>query len=188
MSTDNIDVSKAQGEQLVQAIQSLQHIIDMQQTRQQSVVRRVNLLYRISFIAITVLVLSMSVLVIVLATHLPGLTVSINKMNQHFADITDNMETMRRSMYVMQDNVDALPSIIRNIDHMHSSTRQMSKDVNAMGGHMSGINQTMQTMTLSVTDMKQSFQAMDRSVYHMRRDVDHMSAPMRMFNSINPLR
>lgn len=186
MSADSVDAR--QDEQVLQVVRTLQNIIEIQQNRQQSLVKRVNLLYRISFIAITVLVLSLSIMVIVLATYLPGLTQSITKMNQYFSDITDDMEVMRRSMYVMQENVDALPSIIRNIDHMHSSTQQMSRDVNNMSGHMSGINQTMQTMTVSVTDMKQSFQTMDQSVYQMRRDVDHMSKPMRMFNSVNPFR
>lgn len=176
-----------QEELLGQALLKLQRVLATQQERQQRTAQRVSLLYKVSLVSFGVLVLSMSFMIILMATQLPLLTGAINQMNTHFAAITADMEVMRRGMYAMQRNVDSLPLIVQNIDTMYSSTTQMRQDVGTMQQHLAQIRQDMHAMSANVTDMRQSFNVMDNSVTLMQHNVRHMSAPMRMFNSFNPL-
>jgi len=171
---------------LEESVIKLKNIIEMQQTRQQTVVRRVDMLYKISFIAFTVIVFSMSLLMIVMASQMPELTKSIGNMNTHFASITEDMEVMRHKMHIMQDSVSSLPPIIQGIDTMQSSTGDMSGNVAQMTNHMLRINQNLSQLSHSVTDMQQSFKTVDNTVLDMRGDVQHLSQPIRLFNTMNP--
>lgn len=118
---------------LGQALLQLQRILLTQQERQQRTARRVSLLYKISLVAFAVLVLSMSFMIILMATQLPLLTSAIDQMNTHFAAITTDMEVMRRGMYAMQHNVDSLPSIVQNMDTIHANEPRRAKNSAAHG-------------------------------------------------------
>ncbi len=158
------------------------------EVRQSRIESRLVWLYQLAFIAFVILVASISFMTIILSQQVPGMTAAITHMNGRFSEIADDMVNMERSVGLMGTNMDTLPRMVSHVDEIHGSVAFMSHDVSAMAGHMASIDAGVGAMELNILDMRQSFEVMDLTVGRMGKDVNHMSQPMRMFNSLNPLR
>jgi hypothetical protein len=156
--------------------------------RQSRIEARVTLLYQLLFGAVIVLVASLSFLTIILSRQIPDATAAVTGLNEHFALVADHMDQMERSMRVIEGGMYSLPNVIAHVDTMHGGVAFMSQDVTAIADSVATIDNRVGTMTTSLTDMRQSFQVMEQTIGVMRRDVNHLSQPMRMFNWMNPFR
>lgn len=175
-----------QSETLGRAVLGLQALLEAERLRQDELSRRVNTLYRISFAVFAILLVSMSFMVIALALLLPPLVKAVDQMNAYFAEITADMEVMQQRMHAMRYSMESMPDIVRNMDAMNESTTNMSGRVAEMRQAMSRMTADIETMSASVSDLRHSFGLMNVTVANMQGNVQHMSAPMRMFNLFNP--
>jgi hypothetical protein len=152
------------------------------------IARRVSFLMRSSFIGFGLVVGAFFFMILVLSTQMDQVTTLITTMNTHFSSMNDDMDYMLSAMAEMDHHVGHLPRIVSHMDGMYH-------DMQTIALNMAQIHQDMVAMTGdlgqlggNVTDMRHSFRGVDTSVQIMRQDVQHMSAPMRMFNFFNPMR
>lgn len=171
-----------------EAIDRLQHVIQLLGERQEFLDRRISALSRLALFDLFAVVLSISLLVIILSVQAPELRTAVATMNLHFGAMSDDMYNIRRSMARMTEDVSALPGIIREVDSIQGSVGQMSNRIGTMSTRVGTMNTNLGLMTQQVNDMSLSFAVMDDTVMRMMQDVNHLSKPMRMFNQMNPFR
>ncbi len=171
-----------------EAIDRLQHVIQLLGERQEFLDRRISALSRLALFDLFAVVLSISLLVIILSVQAPELRTAVATMNLHFGAMSDDMYNIRRSMARMTEDVSALPGIIREVDSIQGSVGQMSNRIGTMSTRVGTMNTNLGLMTQQVNDMSLSFAVMDETVMRMMQDVNHLSKPMRMFNQMNPFR
>lgn len=167
-------------------VQKIMRIIQLKEDQSKITDSRVSALYRLSLISFSILVISISSLVILLAAQMPNVSKAIMTMNTHFAAITENMERMRQDMGEMEAYINSLPDIVTHMDHMHSNIVSMDDHINTMAIKMDSIEGNLAQVVNRVGNMRESIQWVDSSVYFMRSDLQRMSSPMRMFNFFNP--
>ncbi len=168
------------------AVEKLNRVIRVLGEQNFHLEQRLATLYRFFFIAFSLLVISLSFLVIILAKQMPQITHAIAKMNGYFATVSNEMSRVDRSMQVMEENMDSMPSIISNVDRIHGDMAYLSSDIGKMSMTMDNMDDNMGWMTTNLADMRHSFGIMDHTVYGMGRSVNQMSTPMRMFNWMIP--
>lgn len=178
----------ANEERINEAIDRLQHVIQLLGERQEFLDRRISALSRLALFDLFAVVLSISLLVIILSVQAPELRTAVATMNLHFGALSDDMYNIRRSMARMTEDVTALPGIITEVDHIHGSVGQMSDRIGTMTTRVATMNTNLGLMNQQVNDMSLSFAVMDDTVMRMMQDVNHLSKPMRLFNQMNPFR
>jgi len=178
----DIDYAKS----LDQSIDRLGDIIQRLEVRQNGIERRFNMLYQTAAVALTIIVLSITLLVVVLSLQLPQMTTAMLEMNDKFSSVSKNMARMDRVIDEINSDMQSLPQIIGHVDRVNSSLLTMNGGVSMIGEDMVRIDNSIGGITLSVTDMRNSFYYMEGNVGGMGRDVNNLSQPMRIFNRMNP--
>lgn len=174
-------------ERLDRAIDQFERIIRRLDGRQSVLEHRITTLYQVASITFAVIIFTLSFLVIILSTQVPGMTAAIENMNLRFGRIADNMVRMERTVLDMENYMSTLSEIIANVDHVHGSVADMTGDVGQMGEALAAIDSDLGRVSATVADMRDSFAVMEHRVREMGRDVNRMSQPMRLFNQFNPL-
>ncbi|WP_462320681.1 hypothetical protein [Halochromatium sp.] len=172
-------------DQAMDRFAALMRRIDARQSRIEA---RVALLYQLLFGAVIVLVASLSFLTIILSRQIPDATAAVTGLNEHFAQVADNMDRIEHSMQVIDTGMQSLPTVIAHVDSMHGGVAFMSQDVTQIAQAIAIIDDSVGTMSTNLTDMRHSFRLMEDTVGRMGQDVNQLSQPMRMFNWMNPFR
>jgi len=175
-------------DRLDEAIARFASLIRAMEQRQSRIEARLASLYQLTFVAFGVVVASIAFLTIILSSQAPEITAALTAMNGRFAEVSDDMVRMERTVRTMGTDMKKMPVIVAKLDRMHGSVSTMSYDLGEMAGTIGEIDDQIAMMGVTIGDMRQSFQVMEQTVGRMGVDVHHMSQPMRMFNWMNPFR
>lgn len=180
---DNIEEDKL----LHLALKHFTHIMSLRSDLNLRVAKRVTFLLRTSFMGFGLIIGAFFVMALILSTHIKHVTTTITTMNTHFTHMNDDMDQMLIAMGSMDKNVNTLPDMVAHINKMYHSVDRMADDMRVIHANMASINHSMGSLSQKVTDMKISFRYLDSSMSTMRNNVNHMSSPMKLFNSFSPL-
>lgn len=108
-------------------------------------------------------------------------------MTGQFSSMSNDMSTIRTTLYSMDRNISYVPAITQ-------STRDISNTVGEMRAEVDGTERTIANLDLEVfgitnqvNKITREIHSIDPAVRHIGRDVYRMSGPMRMTNQYNPM-
>ncbi|GAB6042295.1 hypothetical protein [Endothiovibrio diazotrophicus] len=127
-------------------------------------------------------------LIRLLTGHMNDLITTVDTMNRQMTSMSGDMAIMRRTVERMERDVQAVTPITTDVGRMR-------EEMERMDGHVAAIDQRLQHVNGNMVQIGQDVGAMSRHLVVMQRNIDHiggsvhrMSAPMKMFNQMNPLR
>jgi hypothetical protein len=164
------------------------HILDQQFAMHLRVARRTTSVVRFGMISLAVVGLSMFLLLLTLAYQIQPMIGAVNTMNGHFTHISDNMLTMKDAILEMENNISPLPIMTGEMHRMQGSVRDLTGTTNSLSLRMDNLDTNLASVTQSVTRMTSSFAFINQTVGIMGADVNRMSGPMRVFNSMTPFK
>ena len=129
-----------------------------------------------------------AVLLLTLAYQIQPMIGAVNTMNSHFTHISENMLIMKDSILEMESNISPLPLMVGEMSRMRGSVRELTGSTNSLSLRMDNLDTNMASITQSVTRMTSSFALINQTVGVMGADVNRMSGPMRVFNSMTPFK
>ena len=164
------------------------HILDQQFAMHLRVARRTTSVVRFGTTSLAVIGVSMFLLLLTLAYQIQPMIGSVNTMNGHFTQISQNMRLMKDAILEMEANVSPLPLMSGEMYQMQGSVRELTGSTNGLSLRLDNLDTNMASITQSVTRMTSSFAFINQTVGIMGADVNRMSGPMRVFNSMTPLK
>ncbi|MBF0157903.1 MAG: hypothetical protein HQL58_00090 [Magnetococcales bacterium] len=140
---------------------------------------------RLIRVVLTVLAISSSVILFLVADLTGSMTQMIDSMNtmyHHFGYMSNDMSLITVSVKNMGQNIEGIPVIAE-------SMQQMSRDVGGMESSVVGMSQRMQSMERGIAaidrgvwEMSGRFNSVTRAVSRMNYNVNQMARPTDMMN------
>jgi len=140
------------------------HILDQQFAMHLRVARRTTSVVRFGMISLAVVGVSMFLLLLTLAFQIKPMIGSVNTMNGHFTQISDNMRLMKDAILEMEANVSPLPLMSGEMYRMQGSVRELTGSTNSLSLRMDNPDTNMASITQSVTRMTSSFAFINQTV------------------------
>lgn len=171
--------------------QAMLHFSNIMETRIKlnlMVAKRVTFLLRFSFIGFGIVAVGGFATLLLMHHQLPDIRKATGHINDHFMTMNNNMYFIRHSMMAMDHSVAYLPAITQDMQGIHRSVDAISRDMTTMSRGVSILNYDIAQLSVAVATINSSFYIMNYQVGRMSVDVDHLSAPARMFNRFNPFK
>ena len=164
------------------------HILDQQFAMHLRVARRTTSVVRFGMISLAVVGVSLFLLLLTLAYQIQPMIGAVNTMNGHFTHISRNMGVMKEAILEMESNISPLPLMVGEMSRMRGSVRELTGSTNSLSVRIENLDTNMASITQSVTRMTSSFALINQTVGVMGADVNRISGPMRVFNSMTPFK
>ena len=164
------------------------HILDQQFAMHLRVARRTTSVIRFGMISLAVVGVSLFLLLLTLAYQIQPMIGAVNTMNGHFTHISRNMGVMKEAILEMESNIRPLPLMAGEMYRMQGSVGDLTGSTNSLSLRMNNLDTNMASITQGVTRMTASFALINQTVGIMGADVNRMSGPMRVFNSMTPFK
>ncbi|MBF0157902.1 MAG: hypothetical protein HQL58_00085 [Magnetococcales bacterium] len=152
------------------------------------IARRVTAILRVGMVSMGVVAIIFLLLLLVLTSKITYMIDVIDTMNYQFTSMAKDMATMRTVIVQMDQHVATLPVIVQEIGTMKGSVSSLHHNIDDIAARMKGIDDSLTTITYNVGNMTNTFRVMDGHVNGIGHDVQRMSRPMKLFNSMTPMR
>lgn len=113
----------------------------------------------------------------------------VNTIGSLRADVTavsGNMNHLTGTMQKFDSHISKLPSISRSTISMSEQIPQLNQSIGKMLGSMGEVNREMSLMTYDIVEINQRFGNITRGIDVMGSNVNDISGPMGIFNSVIP--
>jgi len=174
-------------ELLMESIQKFRHAMKLRSGMNMRLGRRITSIIRVGMVGISVMALAMLMLMVTLAFQMVNVVDAMENMNKHFSTMADDMKQMQLVIVRMDQHMQAMPRIVGNVQDMEKSVTSMGTNMHTISEHMGVMKQNIQQLSVSVASMDSTFVTMDDAVLGIGQQVNTMSAPMKVFNSMRSI-
>jgi len=150
------------------------------------VARRVTAMLRIGMVSFGVVAVILLSMLYAFTSKMDEMIVALDTMNYQFASMSEDMSKMKTTMHGMERDMSHMPAITLATRDIRNTIGGMRMEVGGMRKTVANLNYQVYGISNQVGNMTGQMSMLDPAVRHMGRDVNRMSGPMRMFNTINP--
>lgn len=181
-----MELTTDQEEHFRQATKDFGKAMEIRTAMSLRVAKRVTAILRIGMVSFGVVAILLLSMLYAFTSKMDQMIVALNTMNHQFSSMSEDMSTLKLTMYTMERNMSYMPAITLATRDISGTISGMSAEVNGMRKTVANLNYEVYGITNQVGNITWQMSRLDPAVQHMGRDVNRMSGPMRMFNNINP--
>ncbi len=181
-----MEITEDQEERIRRATEDFRKAMEIRSSMNIRVAKRVTAILRIGMVSFGVVTLILLMMLFAFTSKMDEMIVALDTMNTQFSSMSEDMTTMRSTLYSMERNITHVPVITQAAWGIRGSVAGMRAEVDGMKGTIASLNQEVYGITSQVNNMNLQIRSLDPAVQHIGRDVNRMSGPMRLFNKFNP--
>ena len=181
-----MQLTEPQHREIRQAVADFKRGMEIRSGLNLRVARRVTAILRIGILGMGVITLLLLVMLYAFNSRLVAMSAVLATMNQQFQSMSADMNEMTATVRTMKQNVSFMPAMVDETTKMRTSVSTLNHNITGMTGKVSGIQTSMTGITGDIGHMTHTFRMLDPAVQNMGTDINKLSKPSRMFNSIMP--
>jgi uncharacterized protein YoxC len=165
-------------EHLTDTLVQLEADIETRREDVQGRARGVGLMIRGLAAAMAILALSNLYFVNALTEEVKLMTMAMQEMTGHFANVSERMDSITLTLQDMDESVALMPVMREQMRTIAGHVAGMGEDVTGMRRSTDTMDARMDALNTGVFDMSRRFRALNASVAGMGADVDQMARPI----------
>jgi hypothetical protein len=182
-----MEITIEQEERIRQAAEDFKKAMEIRNSMSMRVARRVTAILRIGMVSFGVTALILLMMLYAFTSKMDEMIVALNTMNHQFSSMSEDMVTIKTTLYTMEHNISFVPAITQVTKGISNTVSGMNTEVGDTRRTVANLNLEITGITNQVNNMTWQIRSIDPAVQHIGRDVYRMSGPIRMFNMFNPI-
>ncbi len=182
-----MEITLDQEERIRQATEDFKSGMEIRNSMNIRVAKRVTAILRIGMVSFGVTTLILLMMLYAFTSKMDEMIAALDTMNRQFTSMSKDMTTIRVSLYSMENDISYVPAITQSTIDINQTIGGMRNEVNDTKSTIAILNLDVSGITIQVNRMTWQMRSIDPAVRHMGRDVYRMSGPVRMINLMNPL-
>lgn len=182
----NQEQQKLLNGQLTSTLIKLERDIERHRGERHYHMRRTNLLVKLVTFFLLVMGVFNMLYVGELYVRMQEIVNTIVDLRTDVTAVSGNMIHLTGTMQNFDSHMNNMPSISHSTLSMSEQIPQLNRSIGKMLANMGEVNQEMSTMSYDIVEINQRFTNITRGIDVMGSNVNDISGPMGMFNSVMP--
>ena len=181
-----MEITTDQEKLIRQATEDFKRAMEIRGSMNVRVAKRVTAILRIGMVSFGIVTVILLLMLYAFTSKMDEMIVVLDTMNTQFTSMSEDMTTMRKTLYGMERDIAYVPAITHATIGIRNTVGGMRTQVGGMQETITDLNGEVYTITSNVSNINLQLRTLDPAVQHIGRDVYRISGPMRLFNDFNP--
>jgi hypothetical protein len=174
------------GDAMARAVEDFRHAMQLRRAITLRVAKRVTALLRIGIFSVAFFAILLTVIIWIFTDRTQDMTAVLGTMQEQFAGMADNMDSMRTSLARIENDMAAFTIVSHEMNGMRATIAAIDDEVGRMGAQVGLIRQHVTLVGGHTVNMAQSFRLLTPAVSSIGARVAKGSEPSKTFNRVFP--